>query len=94
MIDDFARQNGLVGAGLVDPDGRALLLSTGTPPLRYNPIDLLHDRTERGVSPVRAGDRDDAAILGGRLLMDVALPVPNPRSGSPAPMPKPPRSCS
>ena len=31
------------------------------------------------VSPVRAGDRDDAAILGGRLLMDVALPVPSAR---------------
>ena len=79
MIDDFAQQNGLVGAGLVDPDGRALLLSTGTPPLRYNPIDLLDDRTERGVSPVRAGNRDDAAILGARLLMDVALPVPSAR---------------
>ncbi|MGH6900936.1 MAG: HD domain-containing phosphohydrolase [Geminicoccaceae bacterium] len=75
MIDDFAHQNGLVGAGLVDRDGRALLLSTGAPPLRYNPTDLLDDRTERGVSPVRAGSRDDAAILGARLLMDVALPV-------------------
>jgi PAS domain S-box-containing protein len=79
LIDDFAQQNGLVGAGLVDPDGHALLLSTGTPPLLYNPIDLLDDRTERGVSPVRAGNRDDAAILGARLLMDVALPVPSPR---------------
>jgi HD-GYP domain-containing protein (c-di-GMP phosphodiesterase class II) len=77
MIDDFAQQNGLVGAGLVDLDGRALLLSTGTPPLHYNPIHLLDERTERGVSPVRAGSRDDAAILGARLLMDVALPVPS-----------------
>jgi PAS domain S-box-containing protein len=77
MIDDFAQQNGLVGAGLVDLDGRALLLSTGTPPLRYNPIHLLDERTERGVSPVRTGSRDAAAILGARLLMDVALPVPS-----------------
>jgi PAS domain S-box-containing protein len=77
MIDNFAQQNGLVGAGLVDLDGRALLLSTGTPPLHYNPIHLLGERTERGVSPVRAGSRDDAAVLGARLLMDVALPVPS-----------------
>jgi PAS domain S-box-containing protein len=28
------------------------------------------------VSPVRSGDLDDAVILGARLLMDVALPVP------------------
>jgi PAS domain S-box-containing protein len=76
MIDDFTRQNGLVGAGLVDPDGRALLLSAGTPPPSYNPIDLLDQRTERGISPVRAGSRDDPRILGSRLLMDVALPVP------------------
>jgi PAS domain S-box-containing protein len=75
MIDDFARQNGRAGAGLVDRDGRALLLSAGTPPLGYNPAELLDARTERAVSPVRAGDRDDAAILGARLLMDVALPV-------------------
>jgi PAS domain S-box-containing protein len=75
MIDDFARHNGLVGAGLVDLEGRTLLLSTGTPPLGTNPIELLDARTERGFSPVRAGNRDDT-ILGARLLMDVALPVP------------------
>jgi hypothetical protein len=77
MIDDFAQQNGLAGAGLVDLDGHALLLSAGTPPLDYNPVKLLDAHTERGVSPVRAGDQDDAAILGARLLMDVALPVPS-----------------
>lgn len=76
MIDDFAQQNGLVGAGLVDLEGRSLLLSSGTPPLRYNPQALLDEKTERWVSPVRSGDLDDAVILGARLLMDVALPVP------------------
>jgi PAS domain S-box-containing protein len=75
MIDDFARHNGLIGAGLVDLDGRSLLLSSGAPPLVYNPMQLLDRQTERGVSPVRAGDRNDAT-LGARLLMDVALPVP------------------
>ena len=76
MLDDFARQNGLVGAGLVDLEGRSVLLSSGAPPLRYNPAALLDQRTERWVSPVRSGDLDDAVILGARLLMDVALPVP------------------
>jgi PAS domain S-box-containing protein len=76
MIDDFARQNGLAGAGLLDLEGRSVLLSSGAPPLRYNPLALLDQRTERWVSPVRSGDLDDAVILGARLLMDVALPVP------------------
>jgi PAS domain S-box-containing protein len=80
MIDDFTHQNGLVGAGVVDLDGRALLLSTGTPPLDFNPVHLLDEQTERGVSPVRAGDRDHGAILGARLLMDVTLPVPDARA--------------
>jgi PAS domain S-box-containing protein len=75
MIDDFAQQNGLVGAGLVDLAGRSMLLSSAAPPLRYNPLGLLDAQTERGFSPVRAGDGNDA-ILGARLLMDVALPVP------------------
>ena len=75
MIDDFAQQNGLVGAGLVDLEGRPLLLSSGAPPLRFNPLELLDRQTERGFSPVRAGDGKDAT-LGARLLMDVALPVP------------------
>ena len=75
MIDDFAQQNGLVGAGLVDLEGRSLLLSSAAPPLRYNPLGLLDKQTERGFSPVRAGHGNDA-ILGARLLMDVALPVP------------------
>ena len=79
MIDDFARQNGLVGAGLVDLEGRSLLLSSGAPPLRYNPLTLLDDRTERWISPVRSGELDDAVILGARLLMDVALPIPTAR---------------
>ena len=76
MIDDFAQQNGLVGAGLVDLEGRSLLLSSGAPPLPYNPLALLDQKTERWVSPVRSGDLDDAVILGARLLIDVALPVP------------------
>lgn len=84
MIDDFAHQNGLVGAGVVDLDGRALLLSAGTPPVGYNPSRLLDDRAERGVSPVRAGDRDQAAILGARLLMDVVVPIPDARAWTPA----------
>jgi PAS domain S-box-containing protein len=75
MIDDFAQQNGLVGAGLVDLDGRSLLLSSGAPPLLYNPFELLDEQTGRGFSPVRAGDGSEA-VLGARLLMDVALPVP------------------
>jgi PAS domain S-box-containing protein len=75
MIDDFAQQNGLVGAGLVDLEGRALLVSSGAPPLRHNPLRLLDPQTERGFSPVRAGHGNDAT-LGARLLMDVALPVP------------------
>jgi PAS domain-containing protein len=75
MIDEFTQQNGLVGAGLVDLEGRSLLLSSGGPPLGYNPFELLEQETERGFSPVRAGHGDDA-ILGARLLMDVALPVP------------------
>jgi PAS domain S-box-containing protein len=79
MIDDFARQNGLVGAGLLDLEGRSLLLSSGAPPLRYNPLALLDDRTERWISPVRSGELDDAVILGARLLMDVALPIPTAR---------------
>ena len=45
MIDDFARQNGLVGAGLIDREGRSLLLSSGAPPLRYDPLALLDERT-------------------------------------------------
>jgi PAS domain S-box-containing protein len=84
MIDDFAHQNGLVGAGIVDLEGRALLLSAGTPPLGDNPLRLLEDRGERGVSPVRAGTRVHAAILGARLLMDVALPIHDARAGTPA----------
>ncbi|HEX2479879.1 MAG TPA: HD domain-containing phosphohydrolase [Geminicoccaceae bacterium] len=76
MLDDFTRQNGLIGAGLLDLEGRSVLLSSGAPPLRYNPAALLDQRTERWVSPVRAGELDDAVILGARLLMDVALPVP------------------
>ena len=76
MIDDFAQQNGLVGAGLVDLEGRSLLLSSGAPPLHYNPLALLDHKTERWVSPVRSGDLDDAVVLGARLLIDVALPVP------------------
>ena len=79
MIDDFARQNGLVGAGLFDLEGRSLLLSSGAPPLRYNPLTLLDDSTERWISPVRSGELDDAVILGARLLMDVALPIPTAR---------------
>jgi hypothetical protein len=79
MLDDFARQNGLAGAGLLDLEGRSVLLSSGAPPLRYNPAALLDQRTERWVSPVRSGDLDDAVILGARLLMDVALPVPTAR---------------
>ncbi|HEX6113394.1 MAG TPA: HD domain-containing phosphohydrolase [Geminicoccaceae bacterium] len=76
MIDDFARQNGLVGAGLIDREGRSLLLSSGAPPLRYDPLALLDERTERWVSPIRSGELDDAVMLGARLLVDVALPVP------------------
>jgi PAS domain S-box-containing protein len=76
MIDDFARQNGLAGAGLLDLEGRSVLLSSGAPSLGYNPAALLDQRTERWVSPVRSGDLDDAVILGARLLIDVALPVP------------------
>ena len=76
LIDDFAQQNGLVGAGLVDLEGRSLLLSSGAPPLPYNPLALLDQTTERWVSPVRSGDLDDAVILGARLLIDVALPIP------------------
>jgi len=76
MIDDFAQQNGLVGAGLVDLEGRSLLLSSGAAPLGYNPLALLGQNTERWISPVRSGDLDDAVILGARLLIDVALPIP------------------
>lgn len=76
MIEDFARQNGLVGAALVDLQGRSLLLSSGAPPLQYDPLPLLDQRADRWISPVRAGGLDDAVILGARLLMDVALPVP------------------
>ena len=75
MIDDFVQNNALVGAGLVDLAGRSLLLSSAAPPLRYNPLDLLDRHTERGFSPVRAGDGNDA-LLAARLLMDVAVPVP------------------
>jgi hypothetical protein len=75
MIDDFAQQNGLLAAGLVDLEGRSILLSSGGPSLRYNPLELLDERTERGFSPVRVGNGNDA-VLGARLLMDIALPVP------------------
>ncbi len=75
MIDDFTHQNGLVGAGLVDLHGRSLLLSGAATPLPYNPSELLDGQLERAVSPVRAGDGNDA-MLGARLLMDLALPVP------------------
>jgi PAS domain-containing protein len=75
LIDDFAQQNGLVGAGLVDLKGRSMLLSRGAPSLRYNPLELLDEQTERGFSPVRVGNGNDA-MLGARLLMDIALPVP------------------
>ena len=61
MIDDFTQQNGLVGAGLVDLEGRSLLLSSGAPPLPYSPLELLDDKIERWVSPVRSGDLDDAS---------------------------------
>jgi PAS domain S-box-containing protein len=79
MIDDFARQNGLVGAGLVDREGRSLLVSSGAPPLHYNPLALLDGRTQRWISPVRSGELDDVVLLGARLLMDVALPIPSAR---------------
>ena len=75
MLDDFTQQNGLVGAGLVGLDGRSMLLSSGAPPLDYSPLELLDAESERGISPIRAGNGNDA-ILGARLLMDVALPVP------------------
>jgi PAS domain S-box-containing protein len=75
MIDDFTHQNGLVGAGLVDLHGRSLLLSSGAPPLPYSPSELIDGQIERAVSPVRAGDGNDD-MLGARLLMDLALPVP------------------
>ncbi|HLT02526.1 MAG TPA: HD domain-containing phosphohydrolase, partial [Geminicoccaceae bacterium] len=76
MIDDFARQNGLVGAGLVDLEGRWLLMSSGAPQLHYDPLPLLDDVSDRWISPIRTGDLDDTVLLGARLLMDVALPVP------------------
>ena len=76
MIDDFARQNGLVGAGLADLEGRWLLMSSGAPQLHYDPLPLLDDVSDRWISPIRTGDLDDTVLLGARLLMDVALPVP------------------
>ena len=51
MIDDFTHQNGLVGAGLVDLHGRALLLSSGAPPLPYSPSELLDGQIERAALP-------------------------------------------
>lgn len=76
LLDDFVQQNGLVAAQLVGLDGRGYLRSTGTLAMQGGPAPEIDPKAERGVSPIRAGDIDDATILGGRLLLDVALPVP------------------
>jgi PAS domain S-box-containing protein len=77
LLADFAEQQALVGAALVDPDGRGLLSSTGRIGERPRAAAVAAGSiTAPAFRPVRARDAGETALPGAGLVLDVVLPVP------------------
>lgn len=78
-VTEYARQEGLIGAYLVDRRGRAILASSGAPALTKAQRDAAvaaHASKSRRVTPARETGRG--------LTVDVILPVAPPQEKNPA----------